>query len=55
MAHTIEGVEVHTNERGLVIWMSDWKRCYEFVQRGFFTKKFYRNSYGHTDFYINNN
>lgn len=52
MTHIIDGVEIHTNSDGKVMWMSDWTRCYDFVKRGIFCKKFYRRDYGHTDFYL---
>lgn len=52
ITRTIDGVEIRANQDGLVTWMSDWTRCYELVKLGYFTSKFYRNNYGHTDFYI---
>lgn len=52
MEKIIEGVTVHYNLDGKVMWMSDWKMCDEFVKKGYFTKKFYKHCYGHTDFYV---
>jgi len=55
MEYQFDGVTVWTDgqKQNRVIWMSDWRKCDEFVKRGYFTSKFYGPScYGETSFFV---
>lgn len=49
----IDAVEVRANPAGMVLYMSDWFRCDEFVARGFFRAEFGGpETMGDTFFYL---
>jgi len=48
---TIEKTQIRINPDGLVVWMSDWTRWIEFVEKGYFTTKeiFINGGFVHSD------
>ena len=52
MTYTIEGVEIHTNGRGVVLWMSDWARANDLARLGYLRRESYRHLYGHCEYII---
>lgn len=49
----IEATEIRTNNADMVLFMSDWLACDEFVSKGYFRSEFGGPAtYGHVSFYL---
>lgn len=53
MRTTIQGVEMTFNRDTRKIgFMSNWSRCWQLAKDGHIESNYYRNLYGHVDFFI---
>ena len=53
MKAIIKGIELTYNKNtGKISKMSNWNKCYELARNGLIGSNYYKNLYGHVDFFV---